>query len=365
MNRSNHGQFTPISAMVMFSTVVFLVGVLNVYKVSRAKLQTQNLADAAALNIASQQASALNKIADLNEWLNHIEDLGVPHNPGEVPFCPQSTDSPDGNAVLPPISCIENGPGKQWIFSSRQDAAAYAQLVYRINQSQQLFVNTYNNFIGAGNATTSNSAANGSLMAILGQDIPDLVNDPTIHVFFWNSASGQSAAKTSAEALLDGHSQPNTRSQATVNTSGMSPLKFTTHPIMITYYKDLLKARIVGTPPIRRTNPTTALLGSLLGQPQPQGVGWMELPQQNAGVQFNGQMPTLQMGGGKSRIGVGVRIIRDLKIPFLPTIHVKATSVAYVVDESGKMGEKIPAPDGGLRPVFKPTYWVKLASSPL
>ena len=45
------GQFMPISAMVMFSTVVFMVAVVNVYKVSQAKLKVQNLADAAALTI--------------------------------------------------------------------------------------------------------------------------------------------------------------------------------------------------------------------------------------------------------------------------------------------------------------------------
>src|ERR1051325_10408989 len=59
------GQFLPITAMVMFSTVIFLVAVVNIYKITQAKLRVQNLADATALNIASQMASSLNKISDM------------------------------------------------------------------------------------------------------------------------------------------------------------------------------------------------------------------------------------------------------------------------------------------------------------
>ena len=51
--RSRRGQFIPITAMIAFTTVVFLVAVMNVYKVAQAKLKVQNLADAVALNIAS------------------------------------------------------------------------------------------------------------------------------------------------------------------------------------------------------------------------------------------------------------------------------------------------------------------------
>src|SRR5882762_2190713 len=70
--RTERGQFVPISAMVMFAMVVFMFAVVNIYKVSRAKLQIQNIADGAALNLAAQQAQAYNTVSDRNEWLNHM-----------------------------------------------------------------------------------------------------------------------------------------------------------------------------------------------------------------------------------------------------------------------------------------------------
>ena len=76
--------------MVTFTTTVFLVAVLNIYKVSKAKLQVQNLADAAALNIADQIASSMNKEADLNESMNHfLADAPnvQPSQPGDIPNC--------------------------------------------------------------------------------------------------------------------------------------------------------------------------------------------------------------------------------------------------------------------------------------
>ena len=83
------GQFIPISAMVMFTAVMFLVAVANIYKVTRAKLKVQNLADAVALNVASQMASSMNKVTDLNEFMNHMVAPGGQRAsgslPGEVP----------------------------------------------------------------------------------------------------------------------------------------------------------------------------------------------------------------------------------------------------------------------------------------
>src|SRR5438105_1869864 len=68
------GQFIPISALVMFTIVTMMVAVVNVYRVARAKLKVQNLADAAALNIASQIVHSLNTVTDRNEYLNHTNE---------------------------------------------------------------------------------------------------------------------------------------------------------------------------------------------------------------------------------------------------------------------------------------------------
>src|SRR5688572_13232299 len=80
--KRNSGQFIPISAMITFSMVIFMVAMLNVYKISRAKLKVQNLADAAALNLASQKAQAFNIVANRNEWLNQMtKDVPSPSDP--------------------------------------------------------------------------------------------------------------------------------------------------------------------------------------------------------------------------------------------------------------------------------------------
>jgi hypothetical protein len=154
--RSSAGQFIPITAMVTFTTVIFLIAVVNVYKVAQAKIKVQNLADAVALNVASQMASSMNKVADLNEWMNHMVDPGpngTPSKPGTIPDC--RNINPD----LPPISCAENPNANSSLnmFTTKGTAASYALLVQTINQAQQQFINAYNNFIGAG--TLSNGSA--------------------------------------------------------------------------------------------------------------------------------------------------------------------------------------------------------------
>src|SRR6267142_615245 len=110
--KRNNGQFVPMSAMIMFTMVMFMIAVVNIYKVSRAKLKVQNLADAAALHLASQEARAFNIVTDRNEWLNHMLE-GVPspsdpNAPAGVKNCDAFNMGPGNDKLVPGISCVEN-----------------------------------------------------------------------------------------------------------------------------------------------------------------------------------------------------------------------------------------------------------------
>jgi hypothetical protein len=151
------GQFIPISAMVMFTMMIFMIAVVNVYRVSRAKLKIQNLADAAALNLASQQAQAYNLIADKNEWLNHmvagVPSPSDPNAPAGIRDCSLFNDA--NKTLIPGVSCAENNGGKNkktadlWaardpvfqrhIFYSVNGARNYAMVVHTVNEAQRLF----------------------------------------------------------------------------------------------------------------------------------------------------------------------------------------------------------------------------------
>jgi len=333
--------------MVAFTTVDFLVAVVNVYKVAQAKLKVQNLADAVALNIASQMASSMNKVADLNEWMNHMVDPGpnaTPSKPGTIPDC--RNINPD----LPPISCAENANanGSLNMFTTKGTAASYALLVQTINQAQVQFINAYNNFIGAGTGSNSSVSTQSSLNSILYGDIPELGEKGT-SVFVWNSQSGrvttQSVQATSVQ--MGGAAQT-----ATLNTSGMQSLKFKVRPIQVTYQTTIPIINVPG-PNITKS------LGEFLVSGNNQkvtDVGWM-VPDPNE--------PSINVGsgsGGKTRIGVGAVVIRTIPVPVIGNIVVKAEAQAYVVDGSGKTGDMVSDPSNPAfqRPVFQPTYWVKL-----
>lgn len=339
------GQFIPISAMVMFTTVVFLAAVVDVYQVSRAKLKVQNLADAAALNIATQIASSMNKVADLNQWMNNMVDMGpnTQNVPGQVPDCSHLNPK-----LLPPISCSENpnASSNLWMFQTKGDAAAYAKLVQEINQSQQLFIDTYNNFLGAGTASNSSVSAKSSLNSILLADIPELGYAGT-SVYVWNTTSGM----PSSESVAQAGKQMAGAAGGLLDTSGMQPLKFKVDHDMRLTFQNPTSLPVIGTvmmPPVTKT------MSNLLASSNP--VGWMEPDMQGS--------PLLQIGsgsGGMTRIGAGAMVIRTVSLPGLPSFTVKAQAIAYVVDDSGLNGIN-PAIDP-VRPVFKPTYWVKLVGA--
>jgi len=339
LNRS--GQFVPMAAMVMFTVVVFLGAVVNVYKVARVKLKVQNLADAAALNVASQIASSINKVTDLNEWMNHFIEVSPngPSKPGDVPDCVHV------NASLPPLSCAEN-PNKNTslnLFPAKGDAAAYARLVNTVNQSQMMFINVYNNFIGAGVGSSGSAASNSSLKSILLSDIPELA-DPGTLVTIWNSAG---ADPTSSNLPPPGGSS--------LNTSGIQPLKFKIHDITVSYRTTVPILNVPG--------PNESMsLGVLLktGNQAAQPVGWMDLDSSASPL-----LSVTTARGPQLRLGVGVKVQRSVEVIGGLTIPVSAESVAFVVDGSGEMGDSKPDPfiANVERPVFKPTYWVKLVGA--
>jgi len=342
------GQFMPITAMVAFTTVIFLVAVVNVYKVAQAKLKVQNLADAVALNIASQMASSMNKVTDLNEWMNHMVDPGpnaAPSQAGTVPDCRNI------NHDLPPISCAENASadGHLNMFTTKGTAAAYATLVQTINLAQDQFINAYNNFIGAGTGSNSSVSTQSSLNSILIGDIPEL-GDPGTSVFVWNSQSGEATSEnvTRAAAQAAGGAHP-----SVLNTSGMQPLKFQVRPIQVTYNTTIPILNVPGPN-------VTKSLGELLSSSNQNvpAVGWMEPNPDQPSISVN----AASGHGVKTRVGAGAMVIRVIAVPLFGNVIVKAQAQAYVVDGSGQTGTMVY--DGGHpRPVFRPTYWVKLAGA--
>lgn len=314
--KSRRGQFIPISAMVMLTIVVFMSAVANIYQVSRAKLQVQNLADAIALNLAAQEAQHLNTIADRNEWLNHL----------------YANDSGLGtNGLLPGLSHAQDAGV---VFHTQASAQAYARLIATINQAQALFSMTYNAFIGADGSNVT------SLWVQLTQDIPDLAEDPSIHVIVWNDARSESSVNAAAESV---RRAPNA-SRSPINTEHMKSLVFTPYDVRVKFRP--------------QSNPTqiqTASLAALLGITSP--IGWMQLKDTGGATPFmNVRIPGK---GTQRRIGAGALVTKSINVMGAP-ITVTARSSAYVVDGSGSLPK---TSDGaGGTPKFSPTFWVKLAS---
>jgi len=331
----------------MFTTVVFLIAVVDIYEVSRAKLQVQNLADAAALNIATQMVGSINKVADLNEWMNHMVDLGPNARqslPGQAPDCSHLNPK-----LLPPISCAENAnkSSSLFMFQTKGDAAAYAALVQKVNQSQQLFIDTYNNFIGAGTGSNSSIGTKSSLNSILIADIPELGN-PGTTVIVSNYEGGMPATQSAGSTAA----QMTSTTPGSLDTSGMQPLKFKVNHDIVVTYKDPVTLPYLGT---KMFPPEAKSLGNLLASSNKNipPVGWMEPDM--AGT------PQIQVGSGKSRIGARAKVLRAVQVPVLGSITVSAQAEAYVVQDSGIMG--IDNTIDPLHPVFKPTYWVKLVGA--
>jgi hypothetical protein len=362
--KRNNGQFIPISAMVMFAMAVFMVAIVSVYKVSRAKLKVQNLADAAALNLATQEAQAYNVITDRNEWMNHMT-AGVPspsdpNAPANVKDCSIFNMGKPNDLLVPPIGCVENtiDPKSKQVFSRRvwtketggrgdprtakSGAIGYAMLVHTINVAQKLFNQAYNSFLGASGAAASGmNTGPSNFIGLLKADIPAL-DQPNVHLVAWNDGD------ISQEQALDMVKQNNSNFVAR-----MKPLKFKIHHDIATRYQTnkSIEATTLGNLLYGKINygPANQMKGPLYGQPW-EDVGWM-VPDGNA-------MPKIPVPGPQgskgNQVGVGVYVSEEIKFPVIGTVSVGARSKAYVVNGSGEAGEN--------GPIFRPTYWVKLAN---
>jgi len=394
------GQFVPITAMVMFTLVVFMVAVLNVYKVTSAKLKAQNLADAVALNLASQEAQAYNTVSDRNEWMNYMEaGIAMPTavSPG-TPTLPVA-GNPCAAVVLPwvipGISCAGNkGPTGNISNMSDSDKAllmkwhvfhdldygvkGYASLVQAVNAAQTLFVQAYNTFLGASNGSggSGNTSGGSSMKDLLMSDIPELNTDPTIHMVTYNTTAGEQTADGQVKNWMNAHSGPAVPGASADIQTQMQPLNFAIKDIEVRYYD---KSCLVGDAGCVNNNvsmPTT--LGASVAGPSafgpPDAVGYMvpanvaAADQSGAHYTYTGPPNSLppqlyvtgDNGSTKQRTGVGVSIVKDVDLPILGrTVNVVAKSKAYIVSGSGKTGEVDPQSN---IPTFQPTYWVKLAN---
>jgi hypothetical protein len=337
------GQFLPIAAMVMLTAVVFMVAVVDVYRVSRAKLKVQNLADAVALNIATQEARALNTVADRNEWLNHMVDDAVAqklsYDPKIIPARLSDVENLDQS----------NSDRGGYVFDSIDGAKAYASVVQTINDAQGLFKDAYDKFIGASSNTGNPGIGSpGDLMGTLAADIPDLFQ-PGMHLFVWNSKPGEELAKGNLKTL---ESQNGTSANPQNSVMPyMLPLKFATHDTRVKITYNNIWGQIGGY--------KSKTFRELLGSTDP--IGWMEPDMSPAG------MPTIALkeGANADHIGAGAMVTQDVNI-IGGTVHVTAQAQAYIVNGSGASGEsgsptQFFNPYGGpLGPAFSPTYWVKL-----
>lgn len=326
MRTNRRGQFLPISMMVMTTAVLFLGVAINVFRVAKAKLQAQNLADAAALAVAAMQSKSVNVVVDRNEWMNHIyaksgvQDLNLTVHKNRIP----------------PISRAH-----EWNPDSKDLVKEYARLVQTVNQTQKLFQNAYNNFIGApaaagtGGVPTQSQGAN-SLHDIL-SEIKGL-SEPGVKIAVWNNASREQEAESRVDNLTDADLSKPASDKINVEAS-MDRVEYKTVPL-----------RIKG----KGENKT---LKEILGaDARGEEIGWLQLDMDKS--------PTLSArgvgsGGSQKVLGVGTRVAKRVRGLFgLPGTTVYAKSYAYIVAKSGQSGLTSGTPPKN----FKPTYYVQLGN---
>jgi len=311
----------PITAFVIFTTAVFLVAVADVYRVSTAKLVAQNLADSAALAIAALEARSINVAVDNNEWLNNMYPAGTPHN----------------SSQLPDISMAEG-----YVFDSKPEARQYAQLVATINQRQQMFIDAYNNFLGAGDQTASQNSGMSALQDIL-SEIKGL-NDGTVQLYVWNTASGQSSMESQVQQTS---AQPAPGGNVIANVHGsIEKISYTPHEVHVRWKNKPLGIHTGG---IGGPDTLTHLIGSQ------QVVGWLEPDWSQATLQVKASA----QGAAKRQIGAGAYVTKRVQLLLVPSISVQAKSVAYVVSGSG-VSSISAAPGSSSMAHFRPTYYVQL-----
>jgi hypothetical protein len=371
--KRNSGQFIPIATMVLFTMVVFMVAMVNIYKVSRAKLKAQNLADAAALNLAAQQAQAYNIVADRNEWMNHMVAGG--ETPTSGPNAPDNPCVGLDTRYLLGISCVEADARyhsvdtmkrSRHIFHSKSGTENYANVVKTVNDAQKLFVRAYNSFINGSGGGSSSLAGAGSMEELLKNDIPELKNDPSIQLFTWNDHSAEGSAVGAAQSLLGSREKMGGAGGGAAVKSLMQPLSFAVKNIHVARYRARCgQFPFIGWRCIKNQNIETGPLASVLynsgGLSPDQYVGYMIPCDNGSGCFDNGKaMPKINTGG-KTRTGVGVYVVKEVNLPGYGYYKVGARAKAYIVEGSGGSGRKNESNIHEI-PRFSPTYWVKLAS---
>jgi hypothetical protein len=316
---NERGQFVPLTTMLLFTAVLLMVAGMNVYRIAKEKLKVQNMADAAALAVASMEAKAVNTVVDRNEWMNHMYSSNYHFK--------------DGISV-PDIS----RPNKKL---NDKTASAYANLVATINKAQGMFVTAYNNFLGADSKSASNGSGNAALADIL-SDITGLQDPEVLNVWVYNNNSGMPSDQD-VSSVANTYADSGARTMylgAKISTKGMDPLKFDTVPV-----------------PIKSGDKNTTL-GELAGG-KPDSVGWMH-PRWDLNTL---DVQVSKDSGPVGHWGAGVTIVKEVPLFLFGVKKVKATSQAYVVPagvDSGNNDPKNPT----LPPQFKPTFYAQLAYHP-
>ncbi len=318
---NRRGQFIPILGMLVFTSVVLLVAVSNIYKISKAKLEVQNMADAAALAIAALEAKAINVVVDRNESLNHLYEANARRNPNQLPE-------------------ISNAHRSEMTWDRMGEQ--YARLVGTINQAQYLFASAYNRFLGAdagsANGTPTQNSGVGSLSDILHEI--DGFRDPNVQVFVYNTQAGEGYADTGAEQLRQASESGFLTANGgdNIHVGQMAPVNFEPVDVKVKD-KGVMKS-----------------LASYLHSPTP--IGWMR-PIWQVGPQ-NGIQVKLANGEIQQTIGAGAIVVKRVRLMGFGRISVKSKSVAYVVRRSGVSTGDPHTPD--IPPAkFKPTFYVQLA----
>jgi hypothetical protein len=320
------GQFIPITAMVLFSGVMLMVAGANIYIVTKAKLQVQNMADAAALAIAALEAKEINVVVDRDEWLNHMYPAGTKPNSNQLPRISDAS---------------------KWNAPNITEATSYAQLVATINKAQSMFIDAYTRFMGAdtGTSTLGNSGA-GALADILGEI--DGLKDPSVTVVVYNTSQGPGEAEQQA-ANASQANQGNSAGGAQIVNGGLQQIPIKTEDIT-------LASDGQGNKNVK--------LSKILGLPQDDNnkIGWMRPVWESGNMTPPGQ--------SKPVIGAGAVVVKRVQLlfsmPLFRTVNVTARSTAYVVQNSGlsvqtgtsSIGTNPAPPTTG----FRPTYYVKLGS---
>jgi len=332
------GQFIPMTYMLLFTSVFFLVAVINMYMVAQAKLQAQNIADAVALAVAALEAKSINVVMDRDEWMNHMY--------------PDSQINKNNKNQFPGISDAAKHPFAN--SSDNPDLQQYAQLVNTINMAQTMFQAAYNRFLGATDGTTGQNYGPGGLSAIL-HEITAL-NDANVRVMVFNTDDGESkAAQHQQDLINNGKANFPITGSDNIEPQGMASVPFVNEEVHIQNQNETL---------------TEALYGKGKVPPGTQPVGWMR-PDWSGSKDHSTLKVTTGAGQNSAQIGAGAIVIKHIQLmsPFFRDVYLTAESKAYVVKDSGlsvQPGTLRASATGGTTgdppPHFFPTYYVKLGA---